>query len=231
MLRAVRAGLAAALLTIALASVAASANAAEKPFKQSALDEAAIKLEAQIKSDAGTVAKPAAALRRDADAAFQKNDFRSGMVVLSQLVTVAPRMRQTGCVSPVPFFKLSRATIVRKRCCSIAHRRLPISPISGQTIATRRPTACQSLAGRSPIGGSGAARSIPCASRSNCARLANCAANMKRCGPSMDSDCSTLPSTRTRYRREPASSSRRNYPAAEPISHPLCRSRAWIGQQ
>ena len=91
MLRAVRAGLAAALLTIALASVAASANAAEKPFKQSALDEAAIKLEAQIKSDAGTVAKPAAALRRDADAAFQKNDFRSGMVVLSQLVTVAPQ--------------------------------------------------------------------------------------------------------------------------------------------
>src|SRR5262249_60791993 len=61
MLRAVRAGLGAALLTIAFASVAASANAAEKPFKQSALDEAAIKLEAQIKSDAGTVAKPAAA--------------------------------------------------------------------------------------------------------------------------------------------------------------------------
>ena len=31
----------------------APAVAAEKPFKQSALDEAAIKLEAQIKSDAG----------------------------------------------------------------------------------------------------------------------------------------------------------------------------------
>ncbi|HUL87370.1 MAG TPA: alpha-2-macroglobulin [Pseudolabrys sp.] len=83
---AVRAGLAAAFLTFALAP----ALAAEKPFKQGALDDAAIKLEAQIKSDAGTVTKPATTLRRDADAAFQKNDFRSGMLVLGQLVTVAP---------------------------------------------------------------------------------------------------------------------------------------------
>src|SRR6185437_1702226 len=54
------------------------------------LDEAAVKLEAQIKSDAGKVTKPSAQLRKDADAAFQKNDFRAGMVVLGQLVTVAP---------------------------------------------------------------------------------------------------------------------------------------------
>lgn len=86
MLRVVRAGLAAALLVFVLAP----AVAAEKPFKQSALDEAAIKLEAQIKIDAGTVTKPAAALRRDADAAFQKNDLRTGMLVLGQLVAVAP---------------------------------------------------------------------------------------------------------------------------------------------
>jgi alpha-2-macroglobulin len=90
MIRAVRAGLAVALVTTVLATVALCANAAEKPFKQSGLDEAAIKLEAQIKSDAGTVGKPATSLRRDADAAFQKNDFRSGMVILGQLVTVAP---------------------------------------------------------------------------------------------------------------------------------------------
>jgi len=86
MFRAVRAGLAAAFLTAALAH----ALAAEKPFTQGALDDAAIKLEAQIKSDAGAVTKPATTLRRDADAAFQKNDFRSGMLVLGQLVTVAP---------------------------------------------------------------------------------------------------------------------------------------------
>ncbi len=82
----VRAGLAAALFAFAWFP----AIAADKPFKQGTLEEAAIKLEAQIKSDAGSVSKPAAALRHDADAAFQKNDFRAGMLVLGQLVTVAP---------------------------------------------------------------------------------------------------------------------------------------------
>jgi uncharacterized protein YfaS (alpha-2-macroglobulin family) len=82
----VRAGLAAALIVLTVIP----AVAADKAFKRSDLDEAAIKLEAQIKSDAGTVSKPAAILRRDADAAFQKNDFRTGMLVLGQLVTVAP---------------------------------------------------------------------------------------------------------------------------------------------
>ena len=82
----VRAGLAAALV----AFVFLPALAADKAFRQSGLDEAAIKLEAQIKSDAGNVSKPAATLRRDADAAFQKNDFRAGMLVLGQLVAAAP---------------------------------------------------------------------------------------------------------------------------------------------
>jgi uncharacterized protein YfaS (alpha-2-macroglobulin family) len=82
----VRAGLAAALV----AFVFSLALAADKAFKQSELDAAAIKLEAQIKSDAGSVSKPAATLRRDADAAFQKNDFRAGMLVLGQLVAAAP---------------------------------------------------------------------------------------------------------------------------------------------
>jgi alpha-2-macroglobulin len=82
----VRAGLAAVLIAFALLPVLA----ADKAFKESGLDEAAIKLEAQIKTDAGTVTKSAAVLRRDADAAFQKNDFRTGMLVLGQLVTVAP---------------------------------------------------------------------------------------------------------------------------------------------
>jgi uncharacterized protein YfaS (alpha-2-macroglobulin family) len=86
MLRFVRAGLAAAFLAFAMSS----SIAADKPLKQGALDEAAVKLEAQIKSDAGTVTKPPAVLKRDADAAFQKNDFRSGMLVLGQLVAVAP---------------------------------------------------------------------------------------------------------------------------------------------
>ena len=86
MFTSVRAGLAAAFIALAFIP----ALAADKTFKRSDLDDAAIKLEAQIKSDAGTVTKPATTLRHDADAAFQKNDFRTGMTVLGQLVTVAP---------------------------------------------------------------------------------------------------------------------------------------------
>src|SRR5664280_2095471 len=90
MFTSVRAGLTAALMVLILALAVIPTLAADKAFKRSDLDDAAIKLEAQIKSDAGTVTKPAATLRHDADTAFQKNDFRTGMTVLGQLVTVAP---------------------------------------------------------------------------------------------------------------------------------------------
>ncbi len=86
MLSTIRAGLAAALLAFAFLP----ALAAEKTFQSSDLGDAAVKLEAQIKSDAGQVTRPLAALRKDADAAFQKNDFRTGMVVLGQMAAVAP---------------------------------------------------------------------------------------------------------------------------------------------
>lgn len=94
MLNVIRAGLfrafAAALIVVAVMPANITALAADKAFKRGELDEAAIKLEAQIKSDAGTVTKDAGVLRREADAAFQKNDFRTGMLVLGQMVTAAP---------------------------------------------------------------------------------------------------------------------------------------------
>jgi uncharacterized protein YfaS (alpha-2-macroglobulin family) len=90
MLPSVRAGLFASLAAALLAFAVLPAMAADKAFVRKDLDEAAIKLEAQIKSDAGTVTKPAAALRRDADAAFEKKDFRNGMLVLGQIVATAP---------------------------------------------------------------------------------------------------------------------------------------------
>jgi alpha-2-macroglobulin len=80
-----RAGLIAALVALSCA-----AFAADKPYQRDDLADAAVKLEAQIKTDAGTVTKSAATLKRDADAAFQKNDLRAGMQVLGQLVAVAP---------------------------------------------------------------------------------------------------------------------------------------------
>ena len=75
MFAALRAGLVAALVCVALSA----AHSAEKAFQRDDLADAAIRLEAQIKTDSGAVTKPVAQLRREADAAFQKNDFREGL--------------------------------------------------------------------------------------------------------------------------------------------------------
>src|SRR6186997_3687063 len=58
--------------------------AADKAFKRDELADSAVKLEAQIKSEAGLVAKSAAILRNDADAAFRRSDFRVGLQILGQ---------------------------------------------------------------------------------------------------------------------------------------------------
>jgi alpha-2-macroglobulin len=86
MISLIRAGVAAALLIVA----PLAANAAQKPFQNGDLADSATTLEAQIKSDAGTPAKPLAQIRHDADAAFAKNDFRAGMALLGQIVAAAP---------------------------------------------------------------------------------------------------------------------------------------------
>ena len=90
MLAFARAGVFAALATLLSIIIAAPAGAADKAFRRDDLADAAIKLEAQIKTEAGQVTKPAATLRRDADAAFQRNDFRSGLAILGQIVVAAP---------------------------------------------------------------------------------------------------------------------------------------------
>ncbi len=89
MLTFVRAGLAAALVLL-VPMLAAAPASAEKAYQRDDLADSAIKLEAKIKSDAGPVTKPAATLRRDADAAFGRNDFRTGLQILGQIVVAAP---------------------------------------------------------------------------------------------------------------------------------------------
>src|SRR5262249_15196812 len=87
------------MLALARAAVAAAtfilfsvtSFAAEKAFQRPELDDAAIKLEAQIKAEAGQVAKSPAVLRREADAAFARKDFRTGMQLLGQLISVTPQ--------------------------------------------------------------------------------------------------------------------------------------------
>ncbi|WP_024511930.1 alpha-2-macroglobulin [Bradyrhizobium sp. ARR65] len=86
MIALVRAAAVCATLTFCLVS----ALAADKSFKRDDIADSAIKLEAQIKGEAGPVSKSAASLRTDADAAFRRNDFRSGLQILGQIAAVAP---------------------------------------------------------------------------------------------------------------------------------------------
>ncbi|MEY9384751.1 hypothetical protein ABIF93_003008 [Bradyrhizobium japonicum] len=77
-------------LCATLALGLSAALAADKAFKRDDLADSAIKLEAQIKSEAGPVAKTSATLRTDADAAFRRNDFRAGLSVLGQIAATTP---------------------------------------------------------------------------------------------------------------------------------------------
>ena len=82
----VRAGLVAALAVLACLS----AGAADKAFQRSDLADAAIRLEAEIKSDAGRPGRPAAQLRRDAETALQRADVPTALKLLGQAVAAAP---------------------------------------------------------------------------------------------------------------------------------------------
>src|ERR1700755_2874172 len=67
-----------------------TAQAADKAFKRDDLADSAVKLEAQIKSEAGAVAKTNATLKTDADAAFKRSDFRTGLQILGQIAATSP---------------------------------------------------------------------------------------------------------------------------------------------
>jgi uncharacterized protein YfaS (alpha-2-macroglobulin family) len=86
MIRFVRAAAFCATLVFGLVT----AQAADKAFKRDDLADSAIKLEAQIKSEAGAVGKTNASLKTDADTAFRRNDFRTGLQILGQIAATAP---------------------------------------------------------------------------------------------------------------------------------------------
>ncbi len=90
----VRAGLFAALFAFAcvapIVTPRFAAGCRASAFQRDDLDQAAVRLEAQIKTDAGQVTKPVAQLRREMDDAFKKNDFRLGLQLLGQIVSVEP---------------------------------------------------------------------------------------------------------------------------------------------
>jgi hypothetical protein len=86
----VRAAIFCATLSFGLASALSPALAADKAFKRDDLADSAIKLEAQIKTEAGAVSKSGAALKADADAAFKRNNYRTGLQILGQIAVTAP---------------------------------------------------------------------------------------------------------------------------------------------
>ncbi len=88
-----RAGLIAALLVFVTTPLI-PVQAAEKTFQDADLDDAAIKLQADLKDEAGTVEKPVIALKKDADAALKKGDLDSAADIYVQIVTVAPKDAQ-----------------------------------------------------------------------------------------------------------------------------------------
>src|SRR6266404_5043010 len=63
----------AAVICATMALGLVTAQAADKAFKRDDLADSAVKLEAQIKSEAGAVAKTSATLKTDADAAFRRS--------------------------------------------------------------------------------------------------------------------------------------------------------------
>src|SRR3954464_12698061 len=74
--------------TLALGLV--SAQAADKGFRRDDLADSAIKLEAQIKTEAGPVTKSPAPLRTDVGAAFKAGNNRGGLQILGQIAAAAP---------------------------------------------------------------------------------------------------------------------------------------------
>jgi uncharacterized protein YfaS (alpha-2-macroglobulin family) len=89
----VRAGLFAALFVFVAAPLT-QVQSAEKTLQDAALDDAAIKLEADLKDEAGTVEKPVIALKKGADAALKKGDLDTAANLYVQIVSVAPNDAQ-----------------------------------------------------------------------------------------------------------------------------------------
>ena len=103
-----------------------SAGAAEKTFRRDELADRAIKLEAQIKSEAGPVAKSAATLRTDADVAFRRSDMRGGLQILGQIVAITPEdganwLRLAKTVAQIRPANASEGTFLNERAATAAY--------------------------------------------------------------------------------------------------------------
>src|ERR1700726_168384 len=126
----------AATLCATLAFGLVAAQAADKAFKRDDLADSAIKLEAQIKSEAGPVAKSGANLRTDADAAFKRSDCRTGLQILGQIAATAPDasanwLRLARTILPLRPSNRSEQTFLLERASTAAYIAYPRAANTG----------------------------------------------------------------------------------------------------
>ena len=204
----------AAALCAMLALGLVSAQAADKAFKRDDLADSAIKLEAQIKSEAGTVAKSARRCEPmptpPSSAAISAPACRSSARSRPPRRTTAA----TGCGWRAPSSRSGRRTPANRPSCWSAPRPRPISPTSAPTMLAKRRMRWRCSAARCPTASCGVRRWTACGCRSICARSPRCAASTKRCATSTASGCSITPWIPIRHRRAPVSSSPRTSPSA-----------------
>ncbi|MGN6311764.1 MAG: alpha-2-macroglobulin family protein [Xanthobacteraceae bacterium] len=103
-----------------------AAHAADKAYKRDDLADAAIKLQEQIKTEAGSVAKPATQLRTDADVAIRKGNLRESLQILGQLAAVAPEdggnwLRLAKTILQVRPITNSEQTLLRERASTASY--------------------------------------------------------------------------------------------------------------
>ena len=189
MLAFVRAGFAAALV---LAIVRFRALPPTSPSSATISPTPRSSSKPRSRAEAGQVTKPAATLRREADAAFQRNDFRTGMQILgADRRGRARRQRELAAArQDRPADPPEQRPRAQPRCSS-APRPRPISPISAPAMRARRPRAWSCSRAPLPTASSGARRSMRCGSRSTCARSPRCASNTSACARTTASACST----------------------------------------
>jgi alpha-2-macroglobulin len=90
MLTQMRAGLMAALALFASFIATVSCFATDKPYQRSDLADAAIRLEGQLRTEAGAITKPPATLRRETDQAATRADPRAVLPLIRQIAVAAP---------------------------------------------------------------------------------------------------------------------------------------------
>ncbi|MGB6538547.1 MAG: alpha-2-macroglobulin, partial [Xanthobacteraceae bacterium] len=143
LLRAARVTAVAVACVLALLVTSFSAYASTKSFQNAALAQSALAFEAQIRSAAGVPSEPVADLRRDADSAFAKNDFRTGMQVLGEIVAVAPNdaatwLRLSRTVMEIqPANEEERAQLLDRAAAAayVAYQRSTDSALDADTLA------------------------------------------------------------------------------------------------